>query len=256
MTSAAWDGSVDPTGWWMGEWLEGVRAWWDGKKFSTANRQINAPSPYRQMMPDFELDGVLVVDCRNEPGWKPGDSEDETRAIIYNSNSKNVDAWKRVKYLVYDRPNYPRGFRDRIRFLREFWQYHVDAGFWIPWEPLKRDICHSRDHLIWHFDYIRSIGSKGLMLWHSNGRYVAGSSDLKMRVCDLEAKEAVVSGRSGDTDGIQGLIIRNMDGTWLDLTLTLNLGEIPPERVPPVGSRIIYRIHMVRKTVVHIETLT
>src|SRR5437764_12597307 len=28
-----WDGVTDPTGWWLSEKLDGVRAFWDGKQF-------------------------------------------------------------------------------------------------------------------------------------------------------------------------------------------------------------------------------
>src|SRR5437660_2866176 len=33
LLAESWDGSSDPSGWWLSEKLDGVRAYWDGKRF-------------------------------------------------------------------------------------------------------------------------------------------------------------------------------------------------------------------------------
>src|SRR6478609_7109030 len=33
LLAESWDGATDPTGWWMSEKLDGVRAYWDGQQF-------------------------------------------------------------------------------------------------------------------------------------------------------------------------------------------------------------------------------
>jgi DNA ligase-1 len=43
-----WNGKQNMTGWWMSEKLDGVRAWWDGKRFlSRQGNMFNAPDWYK-----------------------------------------------------------------------------------------------------------------------------------------------------------------------------------------------------------------
>ena len=49
----------DPTGWWISEKLDGVRAYWDGKNFySRNNLRFDAPEWFKEKLPaDSHLDG-------------------------------------------------------------------------------------------------------------------------------------------------------------------------------------------------------
>src|ERR1051326_1842637 len=48
---------TDPTGWWMSEKLDGVRAFWDGKQFLSRNRKLFlAPDWFLEGMPQVALD--------------------------------------------------------------------------------------------------------------------------------------------------------------------------------------------------------
>jgi len=57
-----WENDVDVTGWWISEKLDGVRAWWDGKKFiSRLGNEYIAPDWFTAGLPDHPLDGELWV---------------------------------------------------------------------------------------------------------------------------------------------------------------------------------------------------
>lgn len=59
MLAAKWEGE-DPTGWWMSEKLDGMRAWWTGSAFiSRAGNAINAPAWFTAALPKVPLDGEL-----------------------------------------------------------------------------------------------------------------------------------------------------------------------------------------------------
>ena len=59
MLAAKWEGS-DPTGWWMSEKLDGMRAWWTGTEFvSRLGNPINAPPWFTASLPKVPLDGEL-----------------------------------------------------------------------------------------------------------------------------------------------------------------------------------------------------
>jgi DNA ligase-1 len=60
MLAKEYDESVNPTGWWMSEKLDGIRAYWDGKRlFSRQGKQLPVPSTFALGMPDIPLDGEL-----------------------------------------------------------------------------------------------------------------------------------------------------------------------------------------------------
>src|SRR5262245_42829230 len=58
----SWDFSADPTGWWLSEKLDGVRAYWDGKQFfSRLGNLFHAPDWFVAGLPDVPLDGELWI---------------------------------------------------------------------------------------------------------------------------------------------------------------------------------------------------
>src|SRR5205823_713460 len=60
LLAETWDGVLDPTGWWMSEKLDGLRAYWDGKQFlSRQGNRYHAPDWFVEGLPDVPLDGEL-----------------------------------------------------------------------------------------------------------------------------------------------------------------------------------------------------
>lgn len=59
----AWDNSQDVSEWWMSEKLDGVRAYWDGKRFlSRQGNEYMAPEWFVEGLPDTPLDGELWIE--------------------------------------------------------------------------------------------------------------------------------------------------------------------------------------------------
>jgi DNA ligase-1 len=55
-----WDSSVDPTGWWVSDITDGVRAYWNGQKLLLSNgKEVSAPLEFLNHLPKVPLDGVL-----------------------------------------------------------------------------------------------------------------------------------------------------------------------------------------------------
>ncbi|MEO2090719.1 MAG: DNA ligase, partial [Gemmataceae bacterium] len=62
LLAESWDGELDPTGWWMSEKLDGVRAYWDGTRFlSRLGNVYHAPAGATEGFPSFPFDGELFV---------------------------------------------------------------------------------------------------------------------------------------------------------------------------------------------------
>lgn len=55
-----WDESIDPTGWWMSEKLDGIRAYWSGSAlYSRQGNTFVAPDYWKNDLPNVPLDGEL-----------------------------------------------------------------------------------------------------------------------------------------------------------------------------------------------------
>src|SRR6202140_4334899 len=58
LLAESWDGALDPTGWWLSEKLDGVRAYWDGKQFlSRLGNVYHAPDWFLAGLPGEPLHG-------------------------------------------------------------------------------------------------------------------------------------------------------------------------------------------------------
>lgn len=86
MLADKWD-DQDPTGWWMSEKLDGVRAWWTGKALlSRLGNAFQAPDWFTKDLPDVPLDGEL---------WCGRGQFKE--AVSITKNSKRQDDWKVIR---------------------------------------------------------------------------------------------------------------------------------------------------------------
>ena len=82
--------SVNPTGWWMSEKLDGLRAYWDGKHFfSRLGNSFHAPEWFIRDLPqDMTLDGELFG----------GRGKFQSTVSIVKSGPS--DRWKGIKFHV------------------------------------------------------------------------------------------------------------------------------------------------------------
>src|ERR1043166_2609962 len=104
-----WKPSIDPTGWWMSEKYDGLRAYWDGQKLWTRNGNlIHAPDYFLAELPrDIALDGEL---------WIGHGKFEETISIVRSETPD--DRWKNIRYMVFDAPHANGTFEKRMELLR------------------------------------------------------------------------------------------------------------------------------------------
>src|ERR1700722_5434091 len=88
-----WDGVLDPTGWWMSEKLDGVRALWKDKKFITRQGNVYlAPEWFTAGLPtDVALDGEL---------WAGRKQFSKTVSIVRRFDAGQE--WNQIRFLVFD----------------------------------------------------------------------------------------------------------------------------------------------------------
>src|SRR6185503_19683737 len=109
LLAKVWNPSIDPTGWWMSEKYDGLRAYWDGQKlWSRKDNLIHAPDYFLAEFPrDIALDGEL---------WIGHGKFEETMSIV--RSERPDDRWKHVHYMVFDAPQAKGTFETRTQFLR------------------------------------------------------------------------------------------------------------------------------------------
>src|SRR5262249_59583486 len=99
-----WESDHDPTGWWMSEKLDGIRAYWDGETFvSRLGNKFYAPDWFIADLPADTLDGELWV----------GRKQFQRTTSIVRSGAGGAE-WRAVTYVVFDAPNAKGGFEERL----------------------------------------------------------------------------------------------------------------------------------------------
>lgn len=91
---------INITGWVMSEKLDGVRAFWDGKKLiSRSGRVLNPPQEYIKEFPSFALDGEL---------WSSRGAFEHVVSIV-NSKEAAQERWNQPSYYIFEVPDQKGG---------------------------------------------------------------------------------------------------------------------------------------------------
>lgn len=211
----------DPTGWWLSEKLDGVRAYWDGKQFiSRLGNAYLAPDWFIEGLPEFPLDGELFA----------GRGRFQHAVSVARRMDKG-DGWSSLAYVIFDAPALSHGFEDRIKHLED----HFGAKPWPQARVLEHRVCTGHDDLATELRRIEDLGGEGLMLRRPGSIYVAGRSDTLLKVKSFLDTEARVVGHQAGTGKHKGrlgaLLVELADGTRFKVGTGLSDAERgdPPE---------------------------
>jgi DNA ligase-1 len=228
-----WTPEHDPSGWHMSEKLDGVRAYWDGKRFvSRLGNVYFAPPWFTEGLPDFPLDGELFV-ARGE--------FQRTVSIVRRHNGG--DEWGEVSYLVFDAPSHGGLFEARLKEVRSAVKGVPNA------KAVKHTRCKGQDHLERELAKVEKAGGEGLMLREPSSEYVGNRSATLLKVKTFHDAEAVVIGHTAGRGRHKGrcgaLQVRRDDGT--EFKVGTGMSDQQRNDPPPVGSVITYRYQELTK---------
>ncbi|AKU93349.1 DNA ligase (ATP) [Labilithrix luteola] len=227
-----WTDKVDPTGWWMSEKLDGVRAIWkDGEFWSRNGKPFYAPDWFKAQMPSTQLDGELFI------GRKQFD------ATVSAVRSSSGD-WSKVKYHVFDL--YPEGeswsssFEERQELLARILRERP----YIEHVPQVR--CTGIKHLTETTDVIiNELHGEGIMLREPHSLYEQKRSSTLLKVKRFFDIEATVLGHvpgKGKHEGRLGALdcVTDHGGSDRVVKFQVGTGFTDAEREnPPVHGSII-----------------
>lgn len=221
----------DPTGWWMSEKLDGVRACWDGENFRTRNNNILfAPDWFKAPLPKERLDGEL---------WLGRDEFQKTMSIVrrYNPNGE----WKQITFRIFDAQDAPGGFEDRYD--------HLDQ-LSLPDHAVivEQTKCTGKAHLEQELEKVVKMGGEGLMLRKPGSRYEPRRSSTLLKVKPFHDMEVVVTGYTdgkGKHKGVVGALVCEHNGK----SFKVGGGLTDAERAnpPAVGASITIKYQQLTK---------
>ena len=221
---------LDPTGWWMSEKLDGVRAYWNGTDFISRQGNIfHAPDWFKSALPKDEiLDGEL---------WMGRQLFQKTLSVV-----RRLD-WgegaKLIKYVIFDVPSHGDVFEGRLNRAVN----HAIAANVPHIMAHPHDKVQSRQHLMAELARIEKLGAEGLMIRKPGSAYEVGRSDTLLKVKPFKDAEGEVIRHNpgkGRHKGVMGsLTIRMPSGVEFDL----GTGYTDEERrhPPKIGAQVTYR---------------
>jgi DNA ligase 1 len=219
----------DPTGWWMSEKLDGIRAYWDGEAFvSRLGNRFFAPAWFVEALPADTLDGEL---------WVARKMFQKTTSIVRSGSSG--EEWKKVAFVIFDAPNAKGGFEDRIAHAKRV----VERANAPHARCLEHVRCEGFAHLKQELARVESLGGEGLMLRRPNSAYEVGRSGALLKVKtfhDTEARVVAHAAGAGKHKGRLGALVCELEnGTRFNVGTGFSDDE--RQSPPRIGAIITFR---------------
>src|SRR5690606_11246503 len=224
---------LDVTAYVISEKYDGVRAYWDGQQLLT--RQGNAlpiPDFFRWQLPAQSLDGEL---------WFGRGEFSRAAALVQRlpDHAEYQPEWQAVRYMLFDAPQQPGGFMQRLDFLQSL----ADAVQRPQLLVAPQWTVASHSELQQQLQEFTEAGAEGLMLRHQQAPYRGGRSSDLIKLKAFDDAEATVLAHlpgKGKFKGMLGSVLVRLDN---GRELRIGSGFTDAERLtpPPVGSRITFQ---------------
>lgn len=226
-------GKHDPSGWYMSEKLDGVRAWWiDGKIHSREGHVFYTPDYFTEGFPtDIVLDGELYM----------GRGNFQT-CVGTVKRHVPTEAWRDVQFIVFDAPSVYGSFTERLG----------EASKRIPVENphirmLEQIICKNTEHVNELLLEVERQRGEGVMLRHPTALYnIHGKRTSNvLKVKTMHDAEAVVIGHEpgkGKHEGRLGALLCTMvDAPTKKFKIGSGFTDTERENPPDIGAVVTYR---------------
>lgn len=223
---------VDLTDYLVSEKLDGVRGYWDGRRLVTRGGLIvQAPDWFTAGFPTFELDGEL---------WM-GRGTFAALSGTVRRLEPDEDAWRRVRYMLFDLPGHPGDFEARLGALRDL----VAAASNPVLVLVEQTRVQDHDTLMTMLDQVVATGGEGLMLHRRDALYRVGrTADLLKVKPYLESDALVIAhlpGRGRHQGRMGSLLVEEANG--VRFRLGTGFSDADREAPPPIGSRVNFKYH-------------
>lgn len=162
----------------MSEKLDGIRAFWNGKKLlSRGGKTIHAPKWFLQGFPPFEIDGEL---------WsKRGEFEFIQSVVMDKTPSKE---WRKITYNIFEVPNQKGGLKKRLKVLKTYLKNENAPHLRI----IKQFTCKDKTHLQSFFNDIIEKKGEGVVLRDPKAPYINKRTKKALKMKKFDDSECEV----------------------------------------------------------------
>ena len=220
---------IDLAAYWVSEKLDGVRAFWDGKQLnSRGGNTFAAPSWFTADFPSVVLDGEL---------WVGRGQFEETASIV--SRHTPHDGWRQVRYMVFDLPEDPGTFDERLQNLRT--AVAASASEFLTVIEQRKFPDHKS--LLEKLDTVVANGGEGLMLHRGDSRYHGGRSMDLLKLKRFDDAEGIVIAHNpgkGRLAGLMGSVtVRTAQGAII--RIGSGFSDEEHKNPPPIGTTVTFK---------------
>jgi DNA ligase-1 len=217
------------SGWMISEKLDGIRAYWDGKKLLTRQGQaINAPEWFTQKLPPFELDGEL---------WTKRRDFENIQSIVMDKSPQA--AWSEIKYMIFEVPHAEGNFSVRLDYTKKY----IDEQKLEHVKIIEQKVCKDKKELDRYFQTVIANGGEGVVIKDGSKAYFEGRSGFVLKVKlaeDMEAKVIGYKNGSGKFTGMMGsLQVELEDGT--QFFIGSGLSDALRANPPKIGEMVSFK---------------
>lgn len=214
------------TGWAMSEKLDGVRAYWDGKRLiSRQGYPFTPPPAFTRDFPPYPLDGELYS--------RRGQFEQISAAV--RSSKGN---WTGIKLHVFDVPQASGSLHQRLAVAAAHLKKHPHANFQI----IPQITVKNPEQVQQFLKQVEAGGGEGVMLRNPAPPYQGGRSDNLLKVKSTHDAECVVTqhheGKGKYAGKLGSLSCKNELG---EFRIGSGFKDADRSHPPAIGSTITYK---------------
>ena len=222
---------------WLSEKYDGLRGWWDGQRLLTRGGEVvAAPAWFTAGWPNEPMDGEL---------WIGRGRFEETLSTV-RRQAPDEDAWRRVRFMVFDLPAHPGRFTERIQAYQTLVQQLNQ-----PWvQAVAQGRVSSHAELMARLDRLVKAGGEGLMLHRGDSLYRAERNDDLLKVKTHDDAEARVlqhlPGQGRHAGRMGALLVETPEG--VRFRLGTGFTDAQRKHPPALGEWVTYRFRGVNES--------
>ena len=235
MLAKVYHPGIDLQDYWVSEKYDGMRGYWDGQKLLTRGGEpIFAPMWFTAGWPDEAMDGEL---------WA-GRGQFQLAVSTVRKITPDDDAWRGIRFMVFDLPAHRGTFTQRIPALNSLVQKINQP--WVQAVPQWKVVSHlALSKML--TQHVKAKG-EGLMLHRGASLYSGGRSDDLLKVKTHEDAEARVVEHlpgKGKYTGALGALLVEMPALPGQKPIRFKIGtglsDAERKAPPPIGATVTYR---------------
>jgi len=214
------------TNWVMSEKLDGIRAYWDGKKLlSRGGKTIYAPTWFTKDYPAFEIDGEL---------WsKRGDFEFISSTV--RDKVPDEKSWRDIKHYIFEVPNTKGGLFKRLEKVKPY----VGNNIIIILQLHVKD----KNHLKSFLKKVEENGGEGVVVRDPKAPYIAKRTSKVLKVKtfkDAECKVVAHTNGKGKFKEQLGALVCRLDNKT-EFKIGSGFTDEQRKNPPSIGSIVTFK---------------